>query len=425
MSISKTIRYSVVAILLMAFATPMPAQAKYNPKYGSIVIDAETGRVLRARNADKRLHPASLTKMMTLFLTFEALDDGRLTMNQSLRFSHRAAAQEPSKIGTKAGGRIKVKDAILSLVTKSANDVAVVLAEAIGGSEAQFAAMMTQRARALGMNNTTFKNASGLHHPSQVSTPRDMATLSRALMQYFPHRYHLFSTNTFAYQGKSYKNHNKLLTSYRGMDGLKTGYVRASGFNLAASAVRDNRRLIGVVFGGRSSKTRNAHMAQILDESFQRLPRKSTIMVHNDAPPVPGRKPTPPVTIAEIDTANYNNQIIGEGDMDAEATQRLQVALASASAVTGVERDLASINQTGDQNWGIQVGAFKSRAAGDKALRDTRKSLSVIPRYARSIITPLQTNDGLFFRARIMGLNAQSAEQACKLLADCLVISAR
>ncbi len=426
MSFSCITRYTVIAFLFVAFAMPQPAHAKYNPKYASIVIDAETGKVLRSRNADKRLYPASLTKMMTLFLTFEAIEDGRLSMNQYIRFSNKAAAQEPSKIGLNAGSRILVRDAILSLVTKSANDVAVVLAEAIGGNEQQFAAMMTQRARALGMKNTTFKNASGLHHPRQVSTARDMATLSRSLMQYFPHYYHFFSTNTFSYKGKNYKNHNKLLTTYRGMDGLKTGYVRAAGFNLAASAVRDDRRLIGVVFGGRSSKTRNDHMAKILDESFNRLPRKSTIMVHNDLPPVPGRKPSVPITVAEIDTRNYNNEIIGEGDIDAEATQRLQVALASAAATTGVDRTLASIAPSiGDQNWGIQVGAFKSRAAGDKALRDTRASLSIIPSYARSVITPLQTNDGLFFRARIMGVDAQTAENACQLLVDCLVISAR
>jgi D-alanyl-D-alanine carboxypeptidase len=242
-----------------------------NLKYASIVIDAATGVIISERHADKQLYPASLTKMLTLYLTFEAIRDGRLQKNTRLPVSSLAEAQEPSKLGLTAGSSIRVEDAIKALVTKSANDVAMVLAEGIGGSQARFAALMNARAKQLGMNNSHFVNPHGLHDPRQYSTARDMATLGRALMRDFPHEYAYFKTNSFTYAGKTYNNHNKLLQTYEGMDGIKTGYVHASGYNLAASAVRDGRRLIGVVFGGRTSVSRNNHMAELLDAGFARL----------------------------------------------------------------------------------------------------------------------------------------------------------
>ncbi len=419
---NRVINCVLTALLLVNLFIATPAYAKPNPKYASIVMDAETGRILRARNADKRLHPASLTKMMTLFLTFEALEDGRLKMNQYLRFSHKASNQQPSKIGLKPGSYIRVKDAVLALVTKSANDVAVVLAEALAGSEYQFANMMTQKARQLGMNSTTFKNASGLHHPKQISTARDMAILSRSLMQYFPHYYHFFSTNKFHYKGKNYKNHNKLMTTYHGMDGLKTGYIRAAGFNLAASAVRDNRRLIGVVFGGRSGKTRNAHMAKILDESFARISKTTTKVAYNTLPPIPSKKPTIKAVYAELDSTNYNHEIISEGDSDYELIEEIKLASIDQNSITN-KRELISVQNSENKDWGIQVGAFKTRIAGEKALQDTRSSLTVIPSQARSVITPLQTEDGIFFRARIMGISVGIAKNACQLLTDCLIVN--
>lgn len=266
----------LVTALVMAAGTAEAARKKRQKapqpdRYASIVIEAETGYVLSERNADKKLYPASLTKMMTLYLTFEAIETGKLQKYSRLPVSKRAAFQEPSELGLAAGTSIRVEDAILGLVTKSANDAAVVLAEAIGGSEPRFASMMTQKAKALGMMNTRFVNASGLHHASQVSSARDMAILSQSLMRDFPRQYRYFSTTSFTFAGKTYGNHNHLMKTYKGMDGLKTGYVYASGYNLAASAKQNGTRLVGVVFGGKTARSRNDHMADILDAGFVKV----------------------------------------------------------------------------------------------------------------------------------------------------------
>lgn len=266
------------------------AKAKSNPKYASLVMDADSGQILSQRYADKSLHPASLTKMMTLLLTFEALDRGEIRKNSRVRISRYAASKPPSKLGLPVGSTIKVEDAIRALATKSANDIAVALAEKLGGSESRFATKMTARARSIGMNKTRFKNASGLHNKYQITTARDMAKLAQYILQRYPHHYKYFSTRKFSYKGKTYRNHNRLLDSYRGMDGFKTGYINASGFNLVASAHRNGRRLIGVVFGGRSGKTRNAHMASILDKGFKKA--RGTRTARLTPPPIPQPKPT-------------------------------------------------------------------------------------------------------------------------------------
>lgn len=253
-------------------------------------MDADSGRIISQRYADKSLHPASLTKMMTLLLTFEALDRGDIRKNTRIRISKHAANMVPSKLGLKVGATIKVEDAIKSLATKSANDVAVALGEHLSGSESRFANAMTARAHTIGMSKTRFKNASGLHNKHQVTTARDMAKLAQYILQRHPHHYKYFSTRSFTYKGKTYKNHNKLLATYRGMDGFKTGYINASGFNLVASAHRNGRRLIGVVFGGRSGNTRNSHMASIMDAGFRKLGNARTASFKT--PPVPQIKPT-------------------------------------------------------------------------------------------------------------------------------------
>ncbi len=248
------------------------AKAKPQPdRYGSIVIDAQSGYVLSEKNPDKKLFPASLTKMMTLYLTFEAIEKGTLTKYQRIPVSANAQYQPPSKLGLEAGYSIRVEDGILALVTRSANDAAVVLGEALGGSESRFARLMTFKAQQLGMRNTRFANASGLHDPEQYSSPRDMAILAQALMRDFPRYYRYFSTPSFTYNGITSLNHNKLMATYPGMDGLKTGYVYVSGYNLTASAVQNNKRLIGVVFGGRTSASRNSTMRDLLDAGFERM----------------------------------------------------------------------------------------------------------------------------------------------------------
>lgn len=238
----------------------------------SIVICAETGKVHHEKNADKITHPASLTKMMTLYLTFKALREGKLTFDQKLSVSKHATKVIPTKLWLKAGTTITVRQAILGMVTKSANDAAVVVAEALArGSETNFATLMTQQARLLGMSNTVFKNAHGLPNKAQVTTARDMALLSMALYRDFPEYFKFFKEPKFAYNGHVHINHNRLLGKIPGLDGIKTGFINASGFNLAASVVRDNRRIIAIVMGGESSQARNKKMEKLIEATYSAL----------------------------------------------------------------------------------------------------------------------------------------------------------
>jgi D-alanyl-D-alanine carboxypeptidase len=260
------------AVLLLGIAAIRPAAAQVgSDRYSSIVIDAATGTVLSAVNPDEYRFPASLTKMMTLYMLFEAIRDRRVSLQQYVPVSPSAASMPPTKLGLVPGSLITVEQAIMGLVTKSANDAAAALGEMLGGDEERFAQMMTLRARALGMSRTTFQNASGLPDWNQVTTARDMATLSRRLIQDFPGFYHYFSTPAFAYGGRYIRTHQALLTTYAGADGLKTGYTDASGYNVATSALRGETRLIGIVLGAASSGERNAHMATLMDQGFERM----------------------------------------------------------------------------------------------------------------------------------------------------------
>ncbi|WP_084676022.1 D-alanyl-D-alanine carboxypeptidase family protein [Candidatus Odyssella acanthamoebae] len=247
----------------------------YSPKYSSIVMDADTGQVLHNEEAEGLRHPASLTKMMTLYMAFEALKQGRISLETRMPVSAKASRQAPSKLGLLPGETISLKTAILGLVTKSANDAAVVVAEFLGGSEEAFARKMTQKARGLGMAKTVFRNASGLPNPSQVTSAKDMAILSRALYRDYPNQYKYFSLRSFNHKGIEHRNHNHLLGKVRGVDGIKTGYIGASGFNLAASAVRLNknnqrRRLITVVMGGANRHWRDRRVTELLESYFSR-----------------------------------------------------------------------------------------------------------------------------------------------------------
>jgi D-alanyl-D-alanine carboxypeptidase len=240
----------------------------YSPQFSSIIVDGNSGATLAATNPDGIRHPASLTKIMTLYLLFERLDAGKMKLETEMPVSAHAADQDPTKLDLRPGQNIKVEDAIKGLVTRSANDAAVVIAEAIGGSEDEFAKIMTRKARALGMSRTTYRNASGLPNDEQVTTARDQATLGRAIQDRFPRYYRYFSTQSFTFRGHSISNHNHLLGSVEGVDGIKTGYTRASGFNLVTSMHRGNRFLIGVVLGGRSGGSRDAIMRNLLAENL-------------------------------------------------------------------------------------------------------------------------------------------------------------
>jgi D-alanyl-D-alanine carboxypeptidase len=368
---------ALVAILSLA------ARSGWAIQYASIVIDAKTGKVLHAVNPDERAYPASLTKMMTLYLTFEALRSKTITLDQKLPVSRLAERRSPSKLGLRRGQRIGVGDAISALVTKSANDVATVVAEALGGTEVRFAQRMTAKARQLGMTRTTFRNASGLPNRGQVSTARDMAKLAVALQRDFPEYYQYFSLKTFEYGGQTYRNHNRLLARYRGTDGIKTGYVHESGFNIAASVERNGHRLICVVLGGKSAARRDRHAAKLLDNAFETLA---------EAPAVAGD---------------------GTG---AKAIDFAGVRPAPPAAEV-VSEPVAS--------WGVQVGAFNRYApahlAATRAARKARVLLGT-----RVAIVPSEGDDGQVFRARLIGLSESQARDACRMLkrrkVGCLVV---
>ncbi|MEM5473095.1 D-alanyl-D-alanine carboxypeptidase [Hoeflea sp. AS60] len=261
--------FALIGIVLALGSAPAAA----NPKYAGIVIDAKTGKTLYAHDADEARYPASLTKMMTLYLTFEALERGSINLNTRIKFSANAAKEPPTKLGVGAGRSVTVEQVIYSLVTKSANDASTAIAEHLGGSEAKFASIMTAKARSLGMSRTTFRNAHGLPNSAQTTTARDMATLGIALREHFPRQYKYFSTRSFTFGKTRMGNHNRLLGVVRGVDGIKTGYTRASGFNLVSSVVDRDRSIVAVVMGGRTGASRNEQMKDLI---ARYLPKAST-----------------------------------------------------------------------------------------------------------------------------------------------------
>ncbi|MEP4377487.1 MAG: D-alanyl-D-alanine carboxypeptidase [Alphaproteobacteria bacterium] len=368
-----------------ALLAAQPAQAGY----ASFVMDAQSGEVFHARNADTRNFPASLTKIMTLFMVFEALENGKLKLDQALPVSRRAAGQAPSKLGLKVGQTITVEAAIGALSVKSANDVATVVAEAIGGTEIKFAQMMTKRAREIGMRRTTFKNASGLPNRGQLSTARDMAVLGKAMLDRFPNQYAHFSDLTFQYGKRTYSNHNKLLKTYDGMDGIKTGYIRASGFNLVASAERNGVRLIGVVFGGKTGQSRDTHMASLLNRSWGRAQSNSTFAaLPVSKPAIPGRTPdtaAPRLALATVPvTVNTPGSVSDDGG--------------------------------GILDWGVQVGAFKGYSRAHLAAGQVSQRLRGLPATATIEILPLESKGTTLFRARIVGMEQDKARNICRQL---------
>lgn len=371
--------YAALAMFAVLGAALQPAEAKY----ASYVVDADTGEVLHATNEDTRNYPASLTKMMTLYLVFDRLKQKRWSLETMLKVSRRAARQPASRLGLPANSQISVEQAILALVTKSANDVATVIAENISGRERNFALKMTAKARSLGMSKTTFRNASGLPHRAQLSTAKDMSILARSLLRDFPQYYHYFSTASFEFEGRVHTNHNKLLKTYPGADGFKTGYIRASGFNLVASATHDGRRLIGVVFGGRSSSHRNNHMTSLLDKGFDLLAKR------------------------------HGNQLIAQAPAPAASPQ------------AAPEAQTASLGKSAVTVWAVQVGAFSQVSQAQAA---AEKAIDKAPRYLGdgSIrIVPLKKRNGsILHRARIVGISKSDAYRTCRILSDCMELKA-
>ena len=283
-----------------------------SPPFSHIVLDVKSGKALESFKADERRYPASLTKVMTLYLLFEQMEAGQFKLDTELKVSRHAAAQPPTKLGLKPGSTIRVENAIKALVTKSANDIAVVVAEAIGGSEHEFAKMMTSKARSLGMARTVYANASGLPNPRQVTSARDQAILGRAIQWHFPRQYKYFATNDFKFRGRKFHTHNRLLGQVKGVDGIKTGYIRASGFNLLTSVRRDKRHIIAVVIGGRTSRSRDAFMRKLIREHIdeaspirtaKRKSNGAAGAIDTDELPLPPLRPAPEVETAASATA--------------------------------------------------------------------------------------------------------------------------
>jgi D-alanyl-D-alanine carboxypeptidase len=362
--------FSALIGLFLALSTA-PAEARY----ASIVIDTKTGKVLHATNADTPNYPASLTKMMTLYMIFEGLDNGTLTLQKKLKVSRVAAGRSPSKLGLRRGRTISVADIIGALVTKSANDAATVAAEALGGTERKFARLMTAKARALGMTRTTFRNASGLPHRSQKSTARDMAALGAALRNDFPHYYHYFSLASYRYKGRKYRNHNKLLKSYEGVDGIKTGYIRASGYNLVASVKRGGRRLIGVVFGGRSARWRDRHMMRLFNSGYAALEDSGAVNFATAAAAAPRNK-------------------------------------ASKWAPIPKRKPIRILAQS---EWSIQVGTFRRFATAHLAITRAARAVPTLLRIPISIQRD-NGDRGEVFHARLKGLSEKRAKRSCRSL---------
>jgi len=384
----------------------------------ALVLDAGSGDILYSYRAASPHHPASLTKIMTLYMTFEALRDGRLKPGQRLKISRRAANQRPSRLGLRRGKKIRLEDAILALVTKSANDASVVIAEAIAGTEAAFAKRMTDRAHALGMTGTVFRNASGLHHPEQVTTARDMAKLAMALIRDFPERYKLFSTKRFVWHGRRHRNHNEMLSSYEGADGIKTGYIRQSGFNLVASAQRDGRRVIGVVLGGQNSELRNWAMEKLLDYGFLRLGGDRTRQAGYPELPY---------------LANPAGEAALELALDVAGTQPRNgrtARFAKTAPIPAAAPPLKRARSSGfGPKWSIQVGAYRQAPAAEEAAALAADRIPALLRKARVLVIPVTRNGQRMYRARLTGLSESGARDSCRQLArhriPCLAIGDR
>ena len=316
--------------------THQEARESYSPAFSSIIVDGNSGATLSANNPDASRHPASLTKIMTLYLLFERLEAGKMKLDTEMDVSEHASEQAPTKLDLRPGQTIRVEDAIKGLVTRSANDAAVVIAETIAGDEGDFAKLMTRKARALGMVKTVYRNASGLPDDEQVTTARDQATLGRAIQDRFPRYYRYFSTTAFSYHGHSIRNHNRLLGNVEGVDGIKTGYTRASGFNLVTSMRRGNRHLVGVVLGGRSGGSRDATMRGLLAENLEKAATKRTVAAISERNSSDANADVAEVEAASRPTQTVQVQGAGQGAVQAataEASPTRSTAPVSRSSV--------------------------------------------------------------------------------------------
>jgi D-alanyl-D-alanine carboxypeptidase len=466
----------LACLALPLFVTPVTAAAE---KYAALVIDANTGETLHARFADSPRFPASLTKIMTLYVLFEELQAGRLSLESQLSVSANAAAQAPSKVGVKAGSTIKVEDAIQALTTKSANDVSVVIAENVGGSVSEFASRMNRAARALGMNSTTFRNPNGLPDPGQVTTARDLAKLGLAVQERFPAYYKYFGVRTFTYKGMKLRNHNKLLGSVEGVDGIKTGYTRASGFNLVTNVRRGDRHLIAVVMGGKTGASRDAEMRKLISRylpASKEGDRSPPLLVADSSDaqeaPLPRARPgsEAPVALSYAPAAPTRDLVTAamaespvRDDPAAQAGARtapdpVSLRIAIANEVAGLafepspaadeavarltaraqiragKQDMvaaartqdmtagaAAISQAPEQQreagWHIQIGAVPTIEAAEALLDNAQNSMGSVLAPRRPVTQQVERDGTTLYRARFAGFSDKDqARSACAKL---------
>ncbi|MGH1576536.1 serine hydrolase [Planktotalea sp.] len=449
----------IVSLIWLVVALPLSVSAA---PYAAFVMDARSGEVLHSRNADTRLHPASLTKMMTLYIAFQAIENGEISLDTTVKISANAAAEQPSKLGLRAGQRIKFRYLIRAAAVKSANDAATAIGETLEGSEAAFARRMTRTAKSLGMSKTTFKNAHGLTEAGHLSTARDMSQLGRHLLYDYPDYYNLFSRITTDAGVKTVPNTNRrLLSNYRGADGIKTGYTRAAGFNLVASAERGKERIIATVFGGRSTATRNARVAELLDMGFKRAPTR--VALRKPKKPAYGgsrataktirvvravkKSPRPKARQARVETApvlvslkDDVRQALVEAQVNtASAGTAVQSASASTAAVMVSPKPaarpkalmMASLTQpkpvakskpkqevvtrlstSGGRHWGINIGRYPNRYKAERVLLKT--ALAEMSTLGGARRTVYERKAG--YDANFVGMTQESADLACRRL---------
>jgi len=411
---------TLAIVILAATLVAGDAAAAFAAKYSAIVVDARNGKTLYSKDSNGRRYPASLTKMMTLYLTFEALNKGRISKSTPVVFSANAAAEPPTKLGVRKGGSVTVETAILSMVTKSANDSATALGELLGGSEANFARMMTAKARQLGMDSTVFRNANGLPNPGQFTTAHDMAILGIALREHYPQYYGYFSTRSFMYGKRRINGHNRLLGRIKGVDGIKTGYTRASGFNLVTSVSTGGRRLVAVVMGGTTGRARDNQMAALIKTY---LPKASTrgggdLVAKSDSSPVaaiakvllpkhdaPTPDKRPVVQVADDDTAQTTVDTV-------EAKTATVAAYAEASQVDPLAT--ASVSKGA---WVVQVASSPRQSEAKAFLEKATKKAPTVLADASSFTVAFDNGGTTYYRARFGGFGSQTAAlKACKAL---------
>ena len=464
-------RYGLFLFAALWVLVLLPLSAIAAP-YAAYVIDARTGKEIHAENADTRLHPASLTKMMTLYIAFQAVERGEISLDTQVTISKNAASEPPSKLGMRPGQKIALRYLIRAAAVKSANDAATAIGEAIGGSEAAFARRMNRTAKQLGMTRTTFKNMHGLTESGHLSTARDMTRMGRHLLYDYPQYYNLFSRITAdAGVRKVSHTNRRFLGSYKGADGIKTGYTRAAGFNLTASAERGNERIIVTVFGGKSTASRNAKVAELMDLGFRRAPssaplRKPVPPVYADVETAPGAagktirlvgavtpskrpqlRPRSDVVVVATAAAPEATSVVSNSDITAALREAVEtpptppaaaptpeaneaeVVIAAAKASPrpeprpqdvklavqqAVEQEIVTrVSTSGGRHWGVNVGRFPSRYAAEKVLLKTALAeMSTLDGTLRKVVRRPQG-----FDANFLGMSRESADLACRRLA--------